>query len=450
MTASSSAPVSDFYRAVWRWHFYAGLLVLPVLALMAVTGAIYLFDDELNGLLYGRLQTVEARPAAAAPSAWVVAAEAGAGGRVERLRLPESAGRSVELTVARPDGERRTAYVDPHDGRFLGDTPEGGAAQVVMRLHSLEMAGPVANVMVEVVAGWAIVLVATGVFLWWPRGSGGGVVSVRGRPGKRLFWRDLHAVTGAFAGVLVVFLAATGMPWSAVWGAQVRRVTAEAGLGRPATPTQASVGLHDAHGAHAAPARGGVPWALEEARVPASGEAPRLTVDEAMRRADAEGLPRPYVLSVPRRAGAVWTVAYMPDVVERTRTVYLDPGDGRVLADVDYERFGAAAQAIEWGISVHQGRQFGRVNQLLMLAACLAILLLCVSALTMWWKRRPRGRLGAPPAPTDRRVYRGLLWIMLPLGVLYPLTGLSMLAALGLDWLWRRARSSSAPTAAAA
>ncbi len=32
-----------FYRAMWRWHFYAGLIVLPVLALMAVTGALYLY-----------------------------------------------------------------------------------------------------------------------------------------------------------------------------------------------------------------------------------------------------------------------------------------------------------------------------------------------------------------------------------------------------------------------
>ncbi|MEE7567672.1 biotin/lipoyl-binding protein, partial [Xanthomonas sp. Kuri4-3] len=27
------------YRAVWRWHFYAGLLVLPLLAWLALTGA---------------------------------------------------------------------------------------------------------------------------------------------------------------------------------------------------------------------------------------------------------------------------------------------------------------------------------------------------------------------------------------------------------------------------
>ena len=28
-------PMSGAYRAVWRWHFYAGLIVLPVLMLMA-------------------------------------------------------------------------------------------------------------------------------------------------------------------------------------------------------------------------------------------------------------------------------------------------------------------------------------------------------------------------------------------------------------------------------
>jgi len=32
----------SLYRAVWRWHFYAGLLILPVLAWMAATGALYL------------------------------------------------------------------------------------------------------------------------------------------------------------------------------------------------------------------------------------------------------------------------------------------------------------------------------------------------------------------------------------------------------------------------
>ncbi|MBS0583085.1 MAG: PepSY domain-containing protein [Proteobacteria bacterium] len=39
---------SSLYRAVWRWHFVAGLLVLPVLVLLAVTGGLYLFKPELS------------------------------------------------------------------------------------------------------------------------------------------------------------------------------------------------------------------------------------------------------------------------------------------------------------------------------------------------------------------------------------------------------------------
>ena len=37
--ATTRVPASsDLYRAVWRWHFYAGLLVLPFLILLgAVT-----------------------------------------------------------------------------------------------------------------------------------------------------------------------------------------------------------------------------------------------------------------------------------------------------------------------------------------------------------------------------------------------------------------------------
>ena len=69
----------------------------------------------------------------------------------------------------------------------------------------------------------------------------GGVVTVRSQPAKRLFWRDLHAVTGIFAGGVIVFLAVTGMPWSAFWGKEVRQITTQAGWGRPKPPvTQTS------------------------------------------------------------------------------------------------------------------------------------------------------------------------------------------------------------------
>ncbi|MBD3838367.1 PepSY domain-containing protein, partial [Brevundimonas sp.] len=52
--ATTQAPddLSGAYRAVWRWHFYAGVFVMPVLMLLALTGGLYLFKDEIDGALY--------------------------------------------------------------------------------------------------------------------------------------------------------------------------------------------------------------------------------------------------------------------------------------------------------------------------------------------------------------------------------------------------------------
>lgn len=441
---SVETPSGGFYRAFWRWHFYAGLLVMPVLMLMALTGGLYLFKDEIDGVLYRPLLTVQASASTASPQAWAQAATRAVPGRLAELTPPADQTRSARLVIETDTGARRAVYVDPHDARVLGSTPDGGAMAVVKRLHSLDIAGPSFNLLVEVVAGWAIVMVATGVILWWPRGQAGGIVSVRGPPAHRVFWRDLHAVTGLFAGAVIVFLAATGMPWSAVWGQQVRKLTTEAGWGRPAAPTSAAAWSHAPAHEPAAPV---VPWALQETDVHARHHGdPQLTLDEAVARIDAAGLPRPYVLSVPADPGKAWSASYMPDKVEATRTLYLDGGDGRLLADIGYGDFGPAAKAIEWGIAVHQGQQFGLANKLVMLAGCLAIWLLGVSALVMWWKRRPKGRLAAPSRPADRRAYAALVAVVLPLAVLYPLVGASLITVLTLDLIFRRIGSAMRPS----
>jgi len=75
-----------------------------------------------------------------------------------------------------------------------------------------------------------------------------------------------------------------------------------------------------------------------------------------------------------------------------------------------------------------------------LLAACLAIILLAVSAVVMWWKRRPAGSFGVPPMPADKRVFRGLIAMLAVGGIVFPLVGLSLIVMLVADWLHLRAR----------
>lgn len=430
MTDDTPRPAgAGVYQAFWRWHFYAGLLVLPFLMLLALTGGIYLFHQDIDAALRRDLERVPARPVATTPADWAVAAGSVADGRLAQVIPPFQPGQAARLVV---QGESRTTvYIDPADGAVLGVVRDGGFTNWIMKLHSLEHFGKVANLLVEIVAGWAIVLVATGIYLWWPRGQAGGVVTVRGRPGKRLFWRDLHAVTGVFAGAVIVFLAVTGMPWSQVWGDNVRQMVNANGWGRPKPPAASTWTPGPAAGA-----KGGLPWALQDGDLAAAGH--DLSLNQAVAKALASDLPRPFTLSIPAEPDKAWTVSHTANQVEATRTLYLSPRDGRVVADVGFDRFGPGAKAIEWGITVHQGEQYGWINRYLMLAGCVAIWLLGISAVTMWWKRRPKGRLAAPGRPANPGSYLGLAAVVAPLAILYPLVGATMIAALGLDLVLRR------------
>jgi len=266
------------------------------------------------------------------------------------------------------------------------------------------------------------------------------VVTVRGTPAKRPFWRDLHAVTGLFAAGVILFLAVTGMPWSAVWGAQVRNLTNAAGWGAPKPPASGEAWSPPGHKAHETGAEP-VPWAMQgmDMSMEHMGHMPPSpSVDDMVARVDAAGVPRPYVLSIPKQSGKAWSASRTANRVEDTRTLYLDGATGSVIADIGYNRYGPAAKAIQWGIAVHQGEEFGPLNRYVMLFGCISVWLLGISAIVMWWKRRPSKRLAAPPAPAEKRAYVALAAIVVPLGLIYPLVGASLLIVLTLDLIIRR------------
>jgi uncharacterized iron-regulated membrane protein len=425
--------LSGAYRAVWRWHFYAGVMVMPFLLLLSLTGGLYLFKDEIDRAVYRPMIEVQAQAAQAAPDAWMASAAAAGGGRVATVLLPVRPDEAVRFQVDRPDGSSRTVFVDPHTARVTGTTGFGGVMETVKGLHSLTLFGPAMNILVEIVAGWAIILFATGLYLWWPRGRRVATFALTsGDARRRPFWRDLHALAGIYVGGVVLFLAVTGMPWSAVWGDRFMAVLRDTNLGRPPAPAAASPFSHAK--AHDAPA--GVGWTMDHAVMQASmAHDPSLSRVVAV--AEARHLARPYLVSIPQTGDLAWTLARQTRRAEDARSLYVDGQTGAVKADIRWSQFGAGAKAFEWGIAVHQGMEYGWVNRIVMLLGCAGVWTLAISGLVMWWKRRPpdlgRLRMGAPPAPPERRLRFAVVGIVAPLAVLYPLTGLSLLAALALD-----------------
>ncbi|MFV0473938.1 MAG: PepSY-associated TM helix domain-containing protein [Pikeienuella sp.] len=442
---TARAAPSALYRAVWRWHFYAGLIVLPFMILIAVTGAIYLFKDEINDALYAELRRVAPQAAATLPPSAIAAAALAAkpGARVASAP-PSAPDRAAGVKIRGEDGVRDLVHLDPWSGRVLGSAWDAGfpgsrAMWIVRKLHSLEYIGWWGNRIIEAVAGWAVLLVVTGLYLWWPRGRGVGVLAprrTRGRP----FWRDLHAVTGAYAAVFILFLALTGLPWSGVWGKNFYDLAYKAGIGMP-DGYWADYPTSDIPTGEALDHS---PWILEHQPMPLSTAAEGVPtgLDRIVAKVEATGIAPGYVVNMPKGAEGVFTASVFPDDVSRQRVIHLDQYTGEVLFDMSFADLGALGRAAEWGISVHMGQEFGLANQILMLLACLAIVLMAVSAIVMWWRRRPAGTLGAPRPPGDWRAPRAVLVIAVAAGLFFPLVGLSLAAMLLIDLalprLWRR------------
>ena len=448
-----SGPRISFYNLAWRWHFYAGLFVAPFMILLAITGIIYLFKPQLDPLMYRELMVVEAgHHRQDADTLLSQVHQAYPQGHVAQYLPPLNAERSAQFVV-HDGGRELNVFVDPYSAKVLGEQDAKQNLQAVARaLHGELMVGTVGDRLVELAAGWGIVLVVSGLYLWWPRGrNSAGVLWPRLSARGRVLWRDLHAVSGFWGSALLLLMLLSGMTWTGLWGKQYadlwNRFPAAMWNDVPTSDQQARV-LNQAH-------RQTVPWAMENTPMPQSGAhaehaghhmmssapaAPQVSLQQVEDIATHRQVEPGYSITLPTTADGVFTLAVFADDPRNDATLHVDQYTGKVLADVRWQDYSPVARATELGVMLHEGKMFGALNQIIILLVCLMILLGSVSGLVMWWKRRPTGGLGVPPLRHDLPRWKTATVVMLVLGVAFPLVGVSMLVMWMVDSLVVRRR----------
>ncbi len=179
-----------------------------------------------------------------------------------------------------------------------------------------------------------------------------------------------------------------------------------------------------------------VPWAAENLDVPESTiqDYKVLSIDNLMQIAEREGIDPSYTIYIPQTKEGVYTFSAFPAKAEDEVTMHIDQYSGAVLADYRYDNYQFVGKMIAWGITLHKGTQFGIVNQLIGLLICIGIVLTSISGFYLWLKRKPSKKLGAPTAPSVKTM-KGFLLILIILGILFPLVGLSLIVVWLLDWL---------------
>jgi uncharacterized iron-regulated membrane protein len=86
-------------------------------------------------------------------------------------------------------------------------------------------------------------------------------------------------------------------------------------------------------------------------------------------------------------------------------------------------------------VAAHEGQLFGWFNQALGVITAVGVFLLGVSSVVLWWGRRNPGTLGAPNAINRPPLPFFLGMVIVILGTLLPLLGVSLIAILVIEFI---------------
>lgn len=204
-------------RQFWRrLHLWIGLTGGIIFVLLGLTGSALVYQDEILSLLYPQ-QMRTAPGEIAAPSRILAAAQselpATGGGRVVILRYPERHDRPIQAVIEQ-NGERRTLLLDPTTAGLRGPLPGGQIFSVLLELHSRLML----QTWGREIVGWVGVALAlsaiTGIVLWWPQPRLRAWKLAWQMKWRNMSWQrrsfDLHKVGGAAIAVPMLLIALTG------------------------------------------------------------------------------------------------------------------------------------------------------------------------------------------------------------------------------------------------
>lgn len=463
-----------------RVHVWAALIASPFAVVAALTGLLYVLTPQIEGVVHGHLDRAPERSQRASLDVIVHAAVQAAptGWRLHSVVLADEPARSVQVAFMPPmavgqggghgghgghggghalsgagaqgsAGAQPTAgaqpaapmepsktspakflrnnfgipskalvvYVDPGSGLVLGRLPQSERfSNWAKHLHSQLLIGDGARWAIELAASWMMVLLLTGLIIWWPQ-PGQPVIPPAGQTGRR-WWRSWHAVIGAAAALISVIILSTGLTWSQYAGGQIRWARDATGQTPPRIPASIS-----SESPPPSPSLGSTHVhepGLAQGPAPNASPVVPLTWDAALHRVRdlAPGVAIQLMPPDPQRGElGVWRANHLDGSNPFKRfDLLLDRVTGKVLYDSRWQDQTAFGKATAVGIPFHRG-ELGVWNQLLLAAFGISVLW---SMLSGWASALQRGK------PLLPKVLPGA-WRHLPIWV-WPVAALMLVA----------------------
>lgn len=441
------------YFLAWRWHFYAGLFVIPFMLMLSLTGIVMLFDDEIEDFRYGEILTVTPQETVQSVSKQMQAVIAQyPKASVTQFIAASEATVANRFNVRLADGKSILVAINPYTAEVLGEIDRSNSwYQLANDIHGTLLIGTWGDYLIEVSASLGILLLVSGIYLWLPTDNAAkaAFLKVRLTSGTRTMLRDLHANLGGVLSIVLLLFLLSGLAWAGVWGAKMvqgwNTFPTFYTWGEKPQSVQTHASLN--HGSEEE-----LPWNLEQAPLPQSQShhgghehsevsydaGNTIDIDSVISQAQQLGFGR-FKVFLPQSSTGVYTIAansMAGDVTDprEDRTTHIDQYSGKVLVDVTWQDYSLMAKLMASGVSLHQG-DLSVINKVLNLLFCLAFIAISVTGAIMWWLRRPsqHNKLGVPARFEQEGIWKVGLVSVVVISLCFPLAGVTIIATLLFD-----------------
>lgn len=393
----------DSYRVrrgfIWI-HRWIGLTIGLVVVLLGLTGSIIVYWREIDRTFNPelRVQPQPGRPTVSLDEVLSTVKRA----HLQRpkpwtLETPFDEYAPIYATYSRPE-ERGLKYstnlhvaVDPYTAKILrqwywGETP----VSWIYDVHANLQGGLTGHLVVGAFGVVLLFISLSGLYVWWPLGAFRKrhflVKADSGAPRLEL---DLHRAGGFYSMPLMIIFAVTGYMF--VYPGHLAGLIAKFSTLGQVTP----MSLHGGDETHGT---GSGEHKHDDPRYPESmpRDVTPLTVGQAVTRA-LEVFPEAEVKRVYSPAGekGVYGVILRSPVERLNKSypvteVWLDQYDGRVIVKSDPGRNSAGQDFLDAALPLHNGEAAGGFGRALVCIAGLVPLLLFVTGILQWLRRRRR------------------------------------------------------------
>ncbi len=369
----------NFKKAIRFIHLWLGLSSGLIVFIVAITGALYTFEDEIQNKFFAyRSISIENKPYKK-PSeiAFIAQKELGK----KKINVIEYHGKNSPVTVTsyQPNPEALwVVYINPYSGEVLKVKNEINSFFItVYLLHTNLLLGDIGKVIVSYAVLIFVIMLITGIILWWPKRKKKlkSSFTIKWNVSPKKLNYSLHNILGFYASWIVIFIAITGLTWSFTW--MDKAVYFVTSAGEPYKD-----------------------WIDPKSKSDVNSKLSENIVDtifiDALQKFNASYESITIHFPSDDKKG-VYLVDINPnhELISKSTAFFYDQRTASFLEKSSLETMSTGEQIRHQFYDVHIGKIFGLTGQIIVCLASLIVASLPVTGFIIWWNRKKKVRTTA-------------------------------------------------------